>query len=176
MDYKQNHQQSDLWSTISKIIIKVIFHQLYAKYGKMNDVQVGIPFCSYWGPQQQLSSARPATRHMFSKWTIFDQFVRNNEVCTGASIMLNTRQEYATPPIRKFFYEFFFKWCAVMRIRDRIRIRIGNTDPDQGGPKWPSKCEENSSFEVLDGLFWLLREEDFSCSSNVLYEVLGITV
>ncbi len=38
-----------------------------------------------------------------------------------------------------------------------IRIRIGNTDPDPGGPKWNKKSEENSSFEVLDILFWGMK-------------------
>jgi len=34
-----------------------------------------------------------------------------------------------------------------------IRILIGNTDPDPGGPKMKHKSVENLSFEVLDVLF-----------------------
>ncbi len=34
-----------------------------------------------------------------------------------------------------------------------IRIRIGNSDPDPGGPKWPTKVKKIRSFEVLAVLF-----------------------
>jgi len=47
-----------------------------------------------------------------------------------------------------------------------IRIRIRKTDPDPGGPKWPTKVKK---IQVL----W--RDEDFSCSLDVLYGNLGIS-
>jgi hypothetical protein len=37
-----------------------------------------------------------------------------------------------------------------------IRIRIGNMDPDPGGPKWPTKVKK-SSFQVRDVLYGGLK-------------------
>jgi hypothetical protein len=50
------------------------------------------------------------------------------------------QNRYGTVPYRLFI---LVGWI-------RIRIRIGNTDPDTEGPKMTHKSEENSSFEVLD--------------------------
>jgi hypothetical protein len=47
-----------------------------------------------------------------------------------------------------------------------IRIRIRKTDPDPGGPKWPTKVKK---IQVL----W--KDKDFSGSLDVLYGNLGIS-
>ncbi len=51
----------------------------------------------------------------------------------------------------------------------RIRIRFDQLDPDplREYGSVSHKSEENASFEVLDVLF--LRNEDISCSKDVLY-------
>ncbi len=55
------------------------------------------------------------------------------------------------------------QWCPW------IRIRIRNSDPDQGGQKWPTKKEK----KLINFIFWstgcsLLRAEGFSCSLDVI--------
>jgi hypothetical protein len=56
--------------------------------------------------------------------------------------------------------------CIQFGRQNLIRIRNSKTDPDPGGPKWPTKVKK---IQVL----W--RDEDFSCSLDVLYGNLGIS-
>ncbi len=56
-----------------------------------------------------------------------------------------------------------------------IWTRIGNTDPDPdpGGPKWPRNWRK---FKFWRSRCSLLRDEYFSCSLDVLYGGLGISI
>ncbi len=54
----------------------------------------------------------------------------------------------------------------------QIRIRIGNTDPDPGGPKLPTKVKK---IQLMKCQMFSLRHEDFCCSLDVLYGGLGIS-
>ncbi len=53
----------------------------------------------------------------------------------------------------------------------RISIHFGRLDPDPGGPKWPTKVKKLKFWCVRCSLF---RDENFSCSLDVLFGGLGI--
>jgi hypothetical protein len=94
-----------------------------------------------------------------------------------AVVARTVAQLWKKPIIGRYLILFtcFFQCCvsgSAFILVDCIWIRIGKTDPDPGGPKRPTKVKFLS---FLSARCSLLRDEDFSCSLNVLYGGLGIS-
>jgi hypothetical protein len=86
------------------------------------------------------------------------------------SCFVNFRRGLCSGTVLQFTYGSAFILVGWIR----IRIRTGNTDPDQdpGGPKLTTKVK---NLKFSSARCSVLRDEDFSCSVDILYDGLGIS-